>query len=693
MGLPFDAEQIAAVEQSLANGLAAFAVPAPISLPRWADENFYLSAESSYVEQRWKPWSFQPAILACMGFDDIEEVDVKKSARVGYTKMLLAHTAYKLHHKRRNVAIWQPTDEDRDEFVKTEFEPMLRDVICMRDVFPENLAKNKANTLKQKMMLGCTVHLRGGKAAKNYRRISVDDAVLDEISGFDQNIEKEGSAWALARKRIEGASFPKMICGSTPKEQHSCQISKRVEEAQYVFRRHVPCPTCGHMHPLEWGDQDTPHGMKWTQMADIDATSETIKQLCPNPECHVLYTQAEFVTIEAQGEWRTDAGVRLVVDADGYPEFYAPTGERLPTPRHVAFDDLWSAYSPAVQWSGILRDYLNAMVKAKRGDTADLQTWTNTTRGATWELRGEKTEGGKLAARAEPYGLRTIPMGGLILAASVDVQDRWFEIVVKARGRDSEDWVVDHVKLDANPADERDWAKLDAYLLSTFTHASGMQFKLEAVAIDTGGHFTHQVYNFCRVRENRRVFAVRGANRYGLPVKGRPRYQDVNWNGRVIKRGVKLYEIGTDTAKDLIHGRLQITRPGGGFQHFSSELTEEFYEQLTAEQRLLQKTAQGEQSRWVKIRARNEVLDCFVMIEFAFAMLNVDTYTDAMWRRLEDAVRTADLFAAPPPPAPQPQAAAPTAPPAVQTPAPAAVPVRPAPSNPALGTSDWSSRL
>jgi phage terminase large subunit GpA-like protein len=31
--------------------------------------------------------------------------------------------------------------------------------------------------------------------------------------------------------------------------------------------------------------------------------------------------------------------------------------------------------------------------------------------------------------------------------------------------------------------------------------------KIEAMAVDTGGHFTHQAYNYCRQRERERVFA------------------------------------------------------------------------------------------------------------------------------------------------------------------------------------------
>ena len=680
-GLPF---AVADLADTLAEGLRAFAVPPPISLPRWADENFYLSAESSYVEQAWRPWSFQTAILACMGYDDIEEVDVKKSARVGYTKLLLAYTGYLLHHKRRNVAVWQPTDEDRDQFTKTELEPMLRDVACMRDVFPNFLAKNKSNTLKQKMLLGCTIHTLGGKAAKNYRRISVDAGILDEISGFDLNIENEGAPFGLAAKRVEGASFPKMICGSTPKLKGFCQIEARVVVAQHVFRRHVPCPNCGEMHPLTWGGRDAKHGMKWQKGATDEETAATIEQLCPH--CGVQYSQADFISVEAQGEWRTDTGIRLLVDAEGYPVFLSPSGERIATPRHVAFDDLWSAYSPNVSWVAILREYLAAVAKARKGDSSDLQTFTNTTLGQTWMEEGEKTESSTLSGRAEDYALRTVPHGGLILVAFVDVQDNRFEIVTQARGRGDETWIVDYTVLEANPAVESDWDKLDEYLLSTFRHDSGQLLKIEAAGIDTGGHFTHQVYNFCRTRERRRIFATKGESRDGKPVKSTSSMQDVNWRGKILKRGVKLHYIGTDTAKDLIFGRLKVTQYGPGYMHFSKGLPAEFYDQLTAEQRVLVKTSTGEKYRWVKVRTRNEALDCVVGCEFAAQALDLHRYTDRMWAKLETAVQpaTADLFDSPP-----------LAPPAkvIESLVPIVHEVPRRVTNTAIGSGEWSSRL
>lgn len=637
------------IERALVDGLAAYGMPSPVSLPRWAEHNFYLSAESSYVEQAWRPWPFQIGILACFGCDDIEEVNVAKSARVGYTKMLLAAMGYFAQHKRRNQAIWQPTDEDRDQFVKTELEPMLRDVSCMADVFPAFLAKNKSNTLKQKMLLGSTIHTLGGKAAKNYRRISVDVGLLDEISGFDLNVENEGAPFGLAAKRVEGASFPKMIVGSTPKLRGLCQIESRVALAQLVLRYEIPCPHCGGYHTLRFGKPSSAYGMKWQKCDNADDTAASVRQLCPH--CGSLYTQAEFAGVEARGEWRSATGVRLVVDADGYPHFFDADGAPLPIPRHVAFDNLWSAYSPNVAWSAIVRDYLAAIAKARTGDKSDLQTWTNTTRGQTWHDEGDKTDAGELEKRAEAYTLRTVPMGGLMLTCGVDVQDDRWECVVWAHGRGDEMWCIDYTVLYGNPGNEAEWDKLDAYLSTRFRHASGQMLPIEATAIDTGGHFTHQVYNFCRTRERRRIFAVKGEARPGLPIKGRASMQDVNWRGKILKRGVKLWLVGTDTAKDLLHGRFKVTQPGAGYVHFSRELPTVFFTGLTIEQRVLVKTATGHAYRWVNPpHGRNEPLDCTVYALFAAHALDLHRYTSAMWTRIESVVQPAngDLFAAQP---------------------------------------------
>lgn len=68
--------------------------PLPVTAVEWADENYYLPAESSYLAGRWKTLHFQVAIMNSMGFDRIRTVNLIKSTRVGYTKMLLGERLF-----------------------------------------------------------------------------------------------------------------------------------------------------------------------------------------------------------------------------------------------------------------------------------------------------------------------------------------------------------------------------------------------------------------------------------------------------------------------------------------------------------------------------------------------------------------------------------------------------------------------
>lgn len=623
-----------AVINAVIGGMAPLLAVPPMTLSQWAETYFFLSAEASHTQGRWVAYPFQRGWMDAFSNDDIEEVTVRKAKRVGYTKTLLAFIAYNAAHRRRKQALWQPTDDDRDSFVKSEVEPMLRDVDALKAV----AVKGKEDTMKLKSFLGSMLHILGGKAARAYRRITVAVVMLDEVDGFDQKIEKSSDPITLARGRLEGASFPKLVAGTTPRVSTLSHIEYREEHADALMRYCVTCPHCDIEHPVIWGGKAVAHGFKWD-----GSNPDTVRHLCPH--CHGAISQADYLRIWERGAaWVSVCGQyryghdAVWRDADGQP---------VRAPRHVAFH-IWTAYSPQRSWADIVREFLEASTKAKAGETGPLQGFVNETLGELWEETVERADEHALARRAEDYRRFTIPLGGLVLVAGTDVQDNRFEVVVWAIGRGEEMWVVDYAVIDANPADEREWDKLDAYRATIFSHASGQALKIEAMAIDTGGHFTHQAYNYCRERERERVFAVRGDPQPSKMVKGKATIQDVNWRGKVLKRGVRLWYVGTDTAKDLIYGRLCVTKPGPGYMHFSKDMPPEFYHQLTAESRMPQRTARGTEYKWVNPKkARNEVLDCTVYAIFCTHAMGLHTYTDRMWAKLEEAVQpvNADLFA------------------------------------------------
>lgn len=625
-----------AIARRLARGLDSFGVPEPMSLDEWASKHFYLSAESSYVEQRWRPWPFQRAILACISNDDIRALDFIKSARVGYTKMILAAIGYFAHHKRRNQALWQPTDDDRDEFVKTELDPMLRDVAVMREVFPAYMARHKDNTLQQKKFLGSMLHPRGGKAAKNFRRISVDTAYMDELDAFDNDVEKEGAPDMLAAKRIEGATFPKMITGSTPKLKGFSLIEARAEKADARYNYHVFCPHCDGHHALTWGGKDEPHGFKW-QGDD----AETVRHLCPH--CGALIAQAEYLAIWDNGFWYGDDG--STIDHQGV--FRNAAGETMLPHRHVAMR-IWTAYSPSASWQDIVRDFIAAYEKAQEGDNSKLKAFFNTTRGEPWEGDIERTDAEELKHRAEPFVLGVVPWGCLLLLVGGDTQDNRVELTVWGFGRGSEMWTIDHKIFFGNTAEAPVWEEVRTYLAETrFPHASGSELKITASGIDSGGHRTHEVYEFARVNARHKVFAVRGRPSGEKHIRDGAGQVDIDWRGKRRKNGVTLWHVGTNLAKDLIHGRLAVETPGPGFIHFSNQLSDEWFRQFAGEVRATRSTQYGRQTRWVGIRKRLEAKDCAVYAIWLEAHLELSRRSAAWWDALEEQVqpRTGNLFA------------------------------------------------
>lgn len=170
----------------------------PVTPVEWADQNYYLPKESSYGEGEWKTLPFQIAIMNSMGNDQIRTVNLIKSARVGYTKMLLGVVGYFIEHKSRNSLLFQPTDSAAEDFMKSHVEATIRNVPCLKDLSPWLGRKHRDNTLTLKRFSsGVGFWCLGGAAAKNYREKSVDVVCYDELSSFEPDVEKEGSPTLL----------------------------------------------------------------------------------------------------------------------------------------------------------------------------------------------------------------------------------------------------------------------------------------------------------------------------------------------------------------------------------------------------------------------------------------------------------------------------------------------------------------
>ena len=636
-------ETAEAIKAAVRLGLESLRAEPPQRLGDWARDHFKLAGESSHTKGAWVAWAFQVGMLDFMSDDQIEELDVMKAKRVGYTKMVTAYVAYNVAHRRRKQALWQPTDDDRDSYVKSEIDPVLDPLTGVPAV---NKARRRGKgaseeTIKYKPFRDSALHLLGGKASRAYRRITVAVAVLDEISKFDRSIEKSGPPRGLARGRLEGAPYPKLVCGSTPLLKGLCHIEDAVEEAEGLVRFHIECKHCGAEHPLMWGGKDKAHGFKWER-----GNPASVRHVCPH--CRASITQADYMP------GGTPVGGAWVCERTG--KRYGPDrvwrdnkGMPCRPPRSLGVH-VWTAYSPQRAWSDIVTEFENALKALEKGDVGPMQLFVNETLGETWELAGERTDEHALQARAEPYKLCTVPRGALILTAGVDVQRNRWEITVYGWGRGMESWVVDVAVLEGNPAVDEEWGAVLEYLQRRYPQeAGGLTMGISATSIDSSDQ-TQAVYSWVSKAQHsiKGLRAIKGEGTDGVAILGPSSLQEINWRGRKLPRGIKLWRVGVDSAKDLLLGQLSIQQPGPGYVHFSDELPREFFEQLTAEQRVLARVNGREAYRWIKRRPRNEQLDNRNYALHAAMGIGLHKYTDAQWSRLEAAVQPAfDLFSVP----------------------------------------------
>lgn len=639
-------EQLEELAKAVRLGLAALHRPPPMTAVEWANEHFYLSSESSYHEGKWETLPFQVAILNAMGNDEISVVNIIKSARLGYTKMALAAIGYLLEHKKRNCLTFSPTDDDRDKFSKTHVKTMIRDIPVVLELAPWHGKKHTDNTTAAKRFSnGKQLFMHGGKAARNYREISADVVLYDELAGFDSDIEKEGTATSLGDTRLEGSTFPKSIRGSTPKlagtgpeDPNRCQISKAVDESPHLLRYNIACPHCGGEQVLKWGGKDEPYGFKWdgndakTVFYQCEHTACVIRQHEIHDETNKYGVTNGRYVCEKTGIWTRDS-----------IDWFNADDELIPTPESVSFH-IWAAYSPLNTWVKMVSKFLKSFK-----DPTKLKTFVNTTLGETWEDEyGEKLDWEVLYNRREVFP--QVPNRAVGLFGGIDTQDDRYEGRVWAVGPGQEMWLVDRWILYGDPAGSELLKKVGERLPRTYTREDGGVMNVVRWCWDSGGSYTDEVYSQSKKHGLMWVVPIKGANVYGKPIASFPR--------KKTAKGVYLTEIGTDNAKEQIYNRLKIQPQAGlpveGCIHLpaNDELCDEDeLKQLTAEVKMPRIVKGQRKYLWESGGRRNEALDCLV---YALAALHISM------QRFGFDLNQSPVMATPPPektPPPPPAAA------------------------------------
>ncbi|MFY9293346.1 MAG: terminase gpA endonuclease subunit [Methylorubrum rhodinum] len=539
-------------------------------------------------------YGYQRGLLDAMCDPAIPLVTVLKAARVGYTRCATLAVGYHLHQDPTLCAIAQPVEDDAEDFGGSEIAPMLRETPVLAGLLrPVRRGEKQDKATFYQLANGASVRIVGAASDDAFRRYSARFLFADEIDGdgWTPGAKTQGDKLKLFWTRGETFADRKQVRGSTPLIEETSRIWK-LWLASNQRRYFVPCPHCSEAageldgwQYLDWGGKDTLHGIKW-KLDDAGRLADVWYQ----GTCGCIIDESHKAWMDARGEWRATAE----------PEF----------PGHVGFH-LWTGMSlnANAAWPVIVQEW----IEAQSDPLSLIQPFVNLRLGRPYrQLLGQEIKPTSFLARREAYGdevpdfVRFLTLGGDVQSG----ENARIEAAVWGWGVGNESALIGHFALHGDPSEAKVWRDLDALLLRAFRKGDGTEVRIQAAAIDSGGHHTAETYAFCNERRRRRVWAIKGKSETrGSRTKVWPRLPS-------SKLGASWYMVGGNAARDYAYGSLALADPGPRHVHFPVEpargsrpIDAEYFEQLTREK--LVRRRQGF-TEWEKPKAAHEAGVCFV---------------------------------------------------------------------------------
>jgi len=505
---------------------------------------------------------------------------VMTSSQIGKTEILGNIIGYFISQDPSPILVLQPTLEMAQTWSKDRFAPMVRDCDILHGKVKDPKTRNSDNTILHKSFPGGHITVAGANSPASLASRPIRVVLCDEVDRYPPSAGSEGDPVSLAFKRSTTFWNRVNFQISSPTVKGLSRIEDAWEGSDQR-RFFVPCPKCKTMQYLKWAN------VIWMKDDEGKHLPYTARYQCE--KCGSLWDDSKRWIQIRKGAWRSTA--------------------KLQADKLIAGFHLNEIYSPWVRLSDMVSNFLRS-----KNNPEKLKAFVNTSLGETWEDSGETVDDTSIYSRREKYPAQ-VPAGGLIIVAAVDVQDDRLEGEFVAYGIGEESWGIEYFIIHGDPGTKRIWHDLNDKLNSVFIHQLKIQLRVACTVIDSGGHFTDEVYKFCKGKEFQRIYAVKGANTPGKPIISRP--------SKSNKARIKLFTIGTDTAKQLIYARLRMKESGPGYMHFPLSYDNEYFSQLTAERATTKYTRGFPHRVWVKTPgARNEALDIRVYSLAALAILN-----------------------------------------------------------------------
>ena len=593
-----------------------FKPPEELTVDEWADKHRRLSPETSAEAGPWRtartPYLKEP--MEAFTDPKVHEIAMVAASQVGKSELELNIIGYIIDQDPGSILFVQPTLDDARKFSRLRIAPMIRDSKVLREKVSDVKSKDSGNTILQKSFPGGMLTITGSNSASALASIPARYIIGDERDRWAISAGTEGDPWELAKARQTTFYNAKAVEVSTP----TIKGFSNIETAYYKGTQERwchKCPECGEYGEIIFDRIHYKHTVKKIRGKKTYTIEKPITWACPHCGCAV----PEEIMRKQPAKWLAD-------NPDAYKK---------------GIRSFWlNAFSsPWTPWEKIVLEFLQA-----RDDPQKLKVVYNTKLGELWEDRGDTVDEDTMLARREDYGTNAdgspveLPEGVLVLTCGVDTQDNRLEYEVVGHGYYGETWGIKKGIIMGKPDSDEVWQQLDDVIDHVYHFKDSQRgLRISVTFVDSGGHYTQEVYIRCRERKNKRVFAIKGKSGDGIPYTRPPTKVAVKNNKKIT---CWLYTLGVDAGKEIIMSNVKVQEPGAKYCHFprgeSYGYDSYYFNGLLSEKLELTQTRQGKRWAWVKIpgHERNEALDCRNYAIAGFRSLDKDM--EAVERRLKN---------------------------------------------------------
>ena len=579
---------------------------------QWADAERVLP-NSAPEPGKWRTdrapfwWPIYEAFSA----PNIEDISVVCGAQMGKTEAIFNVIGHRMDDGPYCPALYiGPTEKNVKSMSKDRVSTMLE----TSESLSGKLEKGQRNGVFEKWIAGVRLGFAWAGSATELASHPAGLVMIDEVDRMGRDTGGEGDPISLAEARTKNYANRKRGKFSTPTIEGGSAIWDLLESsAMFFWAWHCKHCKAAFVPQLSL--------LIWPEGSNIEKAADAAQVVCPH--CGGVHDTKDKNKLNAGGRYLR---MRRLGDREAVPEgrqvvldYYVEADENEPA-KAVGF---WIS-GLASPWASFY-DIASQVLKAeKSGDPNKIQAIVNTYGGEVYRLKGDAPDWEEVAACKREYPPKVMPdQQCQLITIGADVQKNGIYYVVRGWGADNTSWLIDHDYLAGDTEYDNVWLALNSILQREYSGKAVFRAFIDSGYRPGDVHVRpdHAVYTFCRNLGIGKAFPTKGRQTMETPISNRD--IDYSYGGKLVKRGVKLFNINTDYFKRWVHARIKWpsdAESGGWFLH--NETSEEYCRQVVAEELVI--TEQG-RAIWVAREKDNHYFDCEVLAAAAAYSLNSHT--------------------------------------------------------------------